>query len=156
MRLGKYQCKLGIILLSLLLAGLMQDSVAAPMDWSELNQNEKSVLSAYSQQWNAFSEDKQHILRRWANKPPEERRRIRQRYQDWNQLSTAQKQKVMQQLIRFKQMSDIQRAHLRAWYDWMKTLPAAEREKIKQLWPGMNDSERRLYIKELRAKYGDK
>lgn len=130
--------------------------MAGTVKWSELNSNEKAVLKPFVGQWDKFSEKKQKSLRRWAAKSPAERARIRQRYADWNNLSSAQQQKVTKQLNRYKQMPAAKRARLQSWHQWVKSLPVAEQKKLKQLWPTMNDSQRKSYMRALQQKYGNR
>lgn len=129
---------------------------AGPIDWNNLNSNEQTVLKNFQGQWKDLSEVQQKTLQRWAAKSPADRGRIKQRYQDWAQLSPAKQQTVIRQLNRYRQMSVEQRARLKAWHQWLKKLPGAEREKIYHLWPSMSDTERRTYINDLQKKYGNK
>ncbi|MBU0653712.1 MAG: DUF3106 domain-containing protein [Gammaproteobacteria bacterium] len=130
--------------------------LADPVKWSSLKSNEQAVLKPFAAQWDKFPESKQKVLRRWAAKSPAERALIRQRYGDWSKLSAERKQTVAKQLNRYKQMPDSQRKRLQAWHKWVKKLPVAEQQKLKKEWPGMNDAQRKAYMKALQQKYGNR
>lgn len=129
--------------------------MADTVKWSELNRNEQTVLKPFADQWDKFSEKKQKSLRRWAAKSPAERARIKERYADWNKLSPVQQKELTTQLNRYKQMPAAKRARLQAWHKWVKSLPVAEQNKLKQLWPTMSDSQRKAYMQTLQQKYGN-
>lgn len=128
--------------------------MAGSVKWEDLNSNEKSVLKAFQGEWESFPDKTQGSLRRWAAKPATERTRIRKRFGEWKQLSPQQQKKVARQLKRYKEMSPAQKARIRQWHEWVKKLPEGERKKLRELWPGMGDAERRAYMKELQRKYG--
>lgn len=129
-------------------------AMAGSVKWEDLASNEKAVLKAFQGEWNALPDRKQNTLRRWAAKPEAERTRIRKRYQEWKQLSPPQQQKVARQLKRYQSMPAAQKARLKSWHAWVKKLPEDERRKLREAWPGMNDAERRVYMKQLQEKYG--
>jgi predicted Fe-S protein YdhL (DUF1289 family) len=128
--------------------------MADTVKWSELNSTEQAVLKSFSRDWDGFPASKQTTLRRWAYKPQPERERIKQRYGEWKQLSPAQQRKVASQLTHYKAMPADKKARIKAWHQWVKTLPLAEQQKLRQVWPNMSDAERKTYMASLRQRYG--
>lgn len=128
--------------------------MAGAVKWTELDSHEQAVLKPFGTAWDTFPEAKQNTLRRWAGKPEAERAKIKQRFVEWNKLSREQQRTVAKQLNHYKQMSAAQRARLKAWHQWVKRLPAAEQQKLRQLWPGMGNAERKNYMQDLQKKYG--
>lgn len=144
-----------VALLTALTLLLASGSVmAGSVKWEALNNTEKSVLKSFQDEWESLPEKTQGSLRRWAAKPAAERAKIKQRYGDWKQLSQPQQQNVAKQLKRYRAMSAQQKARIKQWHEWVKKLPEAERKKLREQWSGMNDAERRAYMKELQGKYG--
>ena len=122
--------------------------------WETLNSNEKSVLKDFQNAWASLPDKTQSSLRRWAAKPATERARIKQRFSEWQQLSASQQKKVTKQLARYRAMSSEQKARIKQWHEWVKKLPEAERNKLREEWPKMDDAERRAYMKALQKQYG--
>lgn len=154
MRDSRNRVSLTCILMVMALLLMSGKVMAGSVKWDDLNSNEKKVLKAFQGEWNGLPDKKQNTLRRWAAKPAAERARIRKRYQEWKQLSPAQQQKVSKQLKRYREMPAGQKARLKSWHAWVKKLPDDERKKLRAAWPGMSDTERRAYMKELQKKYG--
>jgi uncharacterized protein (DUF2336 family) len=145
---------LACFLLGLVMQMIGGQVMAGPVKWVELSSNEQAVLKPFSKDWDVFPEAKQKTLRRWAGKSSSERARIKQRYSEWNKLSPGQQQTVVRQLKRYKQMSASQRARIKAWHQWVKKLPDAEQQRLRQLWPKMGSAERKNYMQGLQTKYG--
>ncbi|QTR47526.1 DUF3106 domain-containing protein [Thiothrix litoralis] len=128
--------------------------MAGSVKWEALSNTEQSVLKAFQGEWGSLPDKTQSALRRWAAKPAAERAKIKQRFGDWKRLSQSQQQNVVKQLKRYRAMSAEQKARIRQWHEWVKKLPEAERKKLREQWSGMNDAERRAYMKALQGKYG--
>jgi hypothetical protein len=153
---GHFIGLLMVLLAALILLLPSRPAIADAVKWETLDSNEKSVLKDYQNEWATLSDKTQSSLQRWAAKPAAERTRIKQRFGEWQQLSESQQQKVSKQLVRYRAMSSEQKARIKQWHEWVKKLPEAERNKLREEWPKMDDTKRRAYMKALRKQYGNR
>ncbi|OQX02512.1 MAG: hypothetical protein BWK73_42425 [Thiothrix lacustris] len=152
---GRFIGLLMVLLATLLLLLPSSRVMAGTAKWEDLNSNEKAVLKDFQQGWETLPDKTQSSLRRWAAKPATERTRIKQRFSEWQQLSDPLQKKLAKQLARYRAMSSEQKARIKQWHEWVKKLPEAERNKLREEWHKMNDTERRSYMKVLQKQYGN-
>ncbi|MEZ5535937.1 MAG: DUF3106 domain-containing protein [Thiolinea sp.] len=151
LRSGKYTF---LLLVFLVFQAAGTPSFAAGVGWDQLSAQEKKVLGHLKQHWGKYPAFKQIKMQRWARQSPAQRTLIKTRFKRWSSLSGAQKSKIKIQLKRFKSMPPEKRMKLKAWWRWVSRLPKHEQDKLKRKLPGMSQTQKREYIRQLEEKYG--
>lgn len=139
-----------VVVWSMSAGGAWADGTA----WDALSADQQGVLQSYQEQWAALPENTQQVLLRWAALPESERVRIKSRHKQWNALSAQRQAKILRKLERYKRMPLEKRLKIKAWRDWVKTLPEHEQQSLHEKWPDMGSGERKEYIQQLEDKYG--
>lgn len=83
---------------------------------------------------------------RW-NSQPDDRQRMLDRAQRWQQLTPEQRQRARHGMQRWERMSPEQREQTRALFGKMRTLDEPQRKALKAQWRAMTPEQRREWVK---------
>lgn len=82
---------------------------------------------------------------RW-NSQPEERQRMLERSQRWQQMTPEQRQRARHGMQRWEHMNPEQREQMRALYGKMRGLDETQRKALKEQWRAMTPEQRRAWV----------
>ncbi len=82
---------------------------------------------------------------RW-NAQPDERTRMLERAQRWQQMTPEQRQRARHGMHRWESMTPEQREQTRALFAKMRTLDQPQRKALKAQWRAMTPEERRVWV----------
>ena len=85
------------------------------------------------------------IRDRW-NTQPDERTRMLERAQRWQQMTPEQRQRARHGMQRWESMSPEQREQTRALFAKMRTLDEAQRKDLKAKWRAMSPEEHKAWV----------
>lgn len=86
------------------------------------------------------------VRERW-NTQPDERARMLERAQRWQQMTPEQRKRARHGMQRWEHMSPEQREQMRALYAKMSTLDGEQRKALKAQWRAMTPDQRRAWVK---------
>ena len=86
------------------------------------------------------------VRERW-NTQPDERARMLERAQRWQQMTPEQRKRARHGMQRWEHMSLEQREQMRALYAKMSTLDQEQRKALKAQWREMTPDQRRAWVK---------
>lgn len=93
---------------------------AKPPQWSELNQEQKQILSPVSGNWDNMSARKRFkllgVAKQYRKMTPIEQQRVQAQLKDWDRLTFEERERARQRYREFKQ------------------LPPEKRQELKQKW----------------------
>lgn len=93
---------------------------AKPPRWSELNPEQKQILSPVSNNWDDMSARKRFkllgVAKHYRKMTPLEQQRVQAQLKDWDRLTYEEREKARQRYRQFKQ------------------LPPEKRQELKQKW----------------------
>lgn len=101
-------------------------------EWDQLDAGQRELLVA-------------PVRERWDSNP-DERRKMLERAERWQQLSPDQRRRAHRGMDRWKHMSPEQRDAARALYSHMRTLEPEARSRLKKQWKGMSREQRREWV----------
>lgn len=111
---------------------------ATAIAWSQLSNDQRSMLAPLQSQWDQLAPRRQQRLAEraqgWAQLPPERRRMIGERLQRWAQMSPEQRQAAARGANKFRNLSDADRQRLMETYRRFKSLPPEQRRELMQQW----------------------
>jgi hypothetical protein len=82
---------------------------------------------------------------RW-NAQPDDRTRMLERAQRWQQMTPEQRQRARHGMQRWEGMNPEQREQTRALFAKMRTLDEPQRKALKAKWRAMTPEERRVWV----------
>lgn len=100
--------------------------------WEQLTPAQREALTA-------------PIRDRW-NTQPDERARMLERAQRWQQMTPEQRKRARHGMQRWESMSPEQREQTRALFAKMRTLDDAQRRDLKAKWRAMSPEERKAWV----------
>lgn len=110
------------------------DPPASPLPaWEQLSPAQREMLIA-------------PVRERW-NTQPDERARMLERAQRWQQMTPEQRKRARHGMQRWEHMSPEQREQMRALYAKMSTLDGEQRKALKAQWRAMTPDQRRAWVK---------
>lgn len=128
--------------------GQQRHEHATAVPWSQLSNDQQSVLAPLQSQWMQLAPRRQQRLaersQAWAQLPPERRQMIGERLQRWAQMSPQQRQAAARGAHKFRNLPDADRQRLRETYQRFQTLPPEQRRALQQQWRAQHAKERGL------------
>lgn len=125
---------LTLALLATAIPALAADPPASTLPaWEQLTPAQRETLIA-------------PVRERW-NAQPDERARMLERAQRWQQMTPEQRKRARHGMQRWEHMSPEQREQMRALYAKMSTLDEEQRKALKAQWRAMTPDQRRAWVK---------
>lgn len=127
-----------ISLLSVLMVLACAPALAQP--------SQPTALPAWDQLTAAQRETLVAPLRERWNTEPEQRARMLRHSQRWKAMTPEQRRAAHSGMRRFQGMSPQHRTEAKALFDTMRSLPPAERVRLRQQWKQMTPQQRREWV----------
>lgn len=100
--------------------------------WDQLTPQQRELLIA-------------PVRERW-NAQPDDRARMLERAQRWQQMTPEQRQRARHGMQRWEHMNPEQREQMRALYGKMRSLDDEQRKALKAQWRAMTPEQRRAWV----------
>ncbi|MDO8892673.1 MAG: DUF3106 domain-containing protein [Sulfurimicrobium sp.] len=103
---------------------------AKPPQWSQLNPEQKQILSPVARNWDDMSARKRikllGVAKHYQKMTPLEQQRVQAQLKDWAELSPEERERARQRYQKFKQLPPEQRQELKQkWRQKAEQKPAA-------------------------------
>jgi hypothetical protein len=119
---------------------------ATATPWSQLSNDQRSMLAPLQSQWDQLAPRRQQRLaersQEWAQLPPDRRQMIDDRLQRWAQMTPEQRQAAARGAHRFRNLSDADRQRLIEVRQRFRDLPPDQQRALIQQWRAQHANDR--------------
>ena len=116
------------------------------MPWSQLSNDQRSMLAPLQSQWDQLAPRRQQRLaersQEWVQLPPERRQMIGERLQRWAQMTPEQRQAAARGAHKFRNLPDADRQRLIEVRQRFRALPPDQQRALIQQWRAQHANER--------------
>ncbi len=132
-----------------------EGTVAQSLPWSSLSIEQQRLLGRFEPNWDQLPAQRQQALARGSDRllamTPEQRERARERFARWRDMDDNQRRTVRNRWQQFETLTPDQQDAVRAGFKRFKSMSPQRRRMLRDAWRTATPDERRRMLDVLRA-----